>query len=558
MMHLLAQAETFVLVSIFKPILFAILLGLWGAAVGRIDKDLAYFYLPRRKWNLINMLAGVVAFAAWLLLPNFWLGMLVALVVAGGELYGYVRFRNSKVNENKRWVFDPKGWLAAKRDAKSRAAAQERANFAFTTKVGVRIEVPAGSDPNAEAHAKLEEIFGFAFPRGAQRIDINVGAKTTSTVITVDGFTYPQEEMDSKTGLQVVDYLKSTAKLDVEDRRKKQVGELYLEEGEAKNSHLIRLITIGSTQDITATLMVDPNKAVAMRLQDLGLLPAQMKSLEPVLADSKRAVLVACPPGNGMTTTLYAFINQHDPYTQSIMTLEEEVPYEVEGVTHTKIAPGVEPAKIAESVNTLVRRDPQVLLIHKVADVPTAKAIANAAGELRFYVGLKQEDTFGALKMWIKATGGGKQAAESLAAVVSPRLVRKLCNTCRVPFTPDPDALKKMNLPPDKVKQLYKPSGKIVAKNAEETCPDCQGMAYRGRTGVFEVMILDDAARALIAAGELEQLRAHLRKGRMLWLQEAALTKVVEGTTAIAEVSRAMGKEEKAEKPKAEKAKSEG
>ncbi len=545
MMHLLAQAETFVLVSIFKPILFAIFLGLWGAAVGRIDKDLEYFYLPRRKWNLINMLTGVVAFGTWLLLPSFWIGMPVAIVVAGGELIGYVKFRNSKVAENKRWVFDPKGWLAAKRDAASRAAAQERANIAFTTKVGVRIEVPAGNDPSAEAHAKLEEIFGFAFPRGAQRIDINVGAKTATTAITVDGFTYPQPEMDPKSALQVVDYLKSTAKLDVEDRRKKQVGELYLEEGDAKNSHLLRLITIGSTQDITATLMIDPNKSVAMRLQDLGLLPAQLKALEPVLADAKGAVIVTCPSGHGMTTTLYACINQHDPYTQSIMTLEEEVPYEVEGVTHTRIAPGAEPAKIAESVNTLVRRDPQVVMVHKVADVPTAKAVAGAAGEVRFYIGMKQEDTFGALKTWIKATGGGKQGADGLAAIVACRLVRKLCTTCRAPFTPDPEVLKKMNLPPDKVKQLYKPSGKIVAKNAEETCPDCQGMAYRGRTGVFEVMVLDDAARGLIAQGQLEPLRAHLRKGRMLWLQEAALTKVVEGVTAIAEVSRAMGKEEK-------------
>jgi type II secretory ATPase GspE/PulE/Tfp pilus assembly ATPase PilB-like protein len=186
-------------------------------------------------------------------------------------------------------------------------------------------------------------------------------------------------------------------------------------------------------------------------------------------------------------------------------------------------------------------------MVSKMSDVPTAKVIAGSASEIRFYAGMRGEDTFSTLKAWIKAIGNAKDAAAALGAILSPRLVRKLCPRCRIPFKPDPAALQKMNLPPDKVQQLYKPGGKvIVKKDIEEPCPDCMGMGYRGRTGVFEVMVLDDEARKLIAQGQLDQLRAHLRKQKMLWLQEAALTRVVEGVTAIAEIGRALAKEEKA------------
>ena len=544
MMITLANADTAVLMSVFKPIVVAIVLGLWATVVGRIDKDLAQFFLPRRMWNLILLLAGVLAFAVWLFIGSFWIGMPLALAIIVGSLVGYVQFRNPKVREDQRWTFDPKTWVGEKVAAKRYAEAQQNAMIAFTNKAGVRQDVPTGEkNPLTAAHQKIEEILGFALPRGAQRINLSIGAQKATAAAIIDGVTYALPDMDNKAGLAVLDYLKGLAKLDIEDRRKKQVGELYLEAGAEKKSHLVRLSTIGSTREITATLMVDPNKSVAMRLQDMGLLPAQFKALEPVLKSKGRAVLVACPPGNGMTATLYACINMHDPYTESVVTLEDEVAYEVEGVTHTLIAPGADAAAISQQLLVLTRRDPSVIMVSKVSDVQTAKTIAASVEEIRIYAGVRGEDTFGTLKTWIKTIGNPKDAANSLAAIIAPRLVRKLCTTCRIPFKPDPAALAKMNLPADKVQQLYKPGGKILVKKEEAICPDCQGMGYRGRTGVFEVMILDDDARKLIAQGQLDQLRAHLRKQRMLWLQEAALTRVVEGVTAIAEIGRALAKE---------------
>ncbi|MEO1237933.1 MAG: hypothetical protein AAFX76_14205, partial [Planctomycetota bacterium] len=93
---------------------------------------------------------------------------------------------------------------------------------------------------------------------------------------------------------------------------------------------------------------------------------------------------------------------------------------------------------------------------------------------------------------------------------------------------------------PDRVGELYRSSGKVLAKDKEILCPDCHGLGYRGRVAVFELMLIDDQAARYIAADEIDSLRLHLRKQKMLYLQESALTKVVDGITDIKEVTRVM------------------
>jgi len=251
-------------------------------------------------------------------------------------------------------------------------------------------------------------------------------------------------------------------------------------------------------------------------------------------------VIVAAPPQHGAPTTLYSLLHEHDPYTSSLATLEDEVQFDLEGVSHNLIEPGQSSAKINEKLGGLLRADPSAFMISRVVDPQAAKLLAQSAPEIRIYVPIPQDGTFSALQLWLKVTGDPKLVAEGLGAVIAQRLVRRLCHTCRVSYTPDPSALKKLNLPATKVGDLFRASGKIMVKDNEVQCPDCHGLGYRGRVGVFEVMIVDDAARKYIAANQLDTLRLHLRKHKMLYLQESALAKVVDGTTDIKEVTRVM------------------
>jgi type II secretory ATPase GspE/PulE/Tfp pilus assembly ATPase PilB-like protein len=139
----------------------------------------------------------------------------------------------------------------------------------------------------------------------------------------------------------------------------------------------------------------------------------------------------------------------------------------------------------------------------------------------------------------MQAVGDPKLATKGLSAVVHQRVIRCLCPNCKSPFTPAPEQAKKLGLPPGKEVELFRPSGKIQVKNRIEDCPVCQGTAYLGQIGIFEVLMLDADARKMLADGDYRGVVARaIREQRMLQLQEAALLKVREGITSLEEVQR--------------------
>jgi type II secretory ATPase GspE/PulE/Tfp pilus assembly ATPase PilB-like protein len=151
--------------------------------------------------------------------------------------------------------------------------------------------------------------------------------------------------------------------------------------------------------------------------------------------------------------------------------------------------------------------------------------------------------------MYAKAVGDLDKVAKSLSAATAQRLVRTLCPECKQAYKPDAAALKKMNLPANRVNELYKASGKVMVDNDEEPCPKCHGIGYIGRTAVFEVLVIDDEARELIRKSDLNGLRSHLRRQKMLYLQETALAKVVAGQTSIREAMRVLDQDKKQAQP---------
>ncbi len=545
MLPLLAQADAYVFLSIPKTLLLLLTMGGWGWVVSRLDKDLETLFLQRQLWNGVQLLAAVVALLLWLVIPFFIVGWLLALIVMGMTIVGYVFYRNSQVEPHARWKLST-DMFTKKMEVVQANKAQRQATVHLLNKDGTRKPVPSGETPFVDAHVHFEDLMVFALPRKSDRVDLGVGANgQTAVSVSIDGIRYPQQGLDAKAVVSMIDYLKSMYDLEVEDRRKKQAAAFQIHAGE-HGVHTVALTTSGSTRELMMTLKLDPDMRAGVGLGKLGLLEAQRQALDPLVATRKGIVLVTAPSGQGLTTTLYSLMHEHDPYQYSIVTIEDELAYEIEGVNHNVAEVGADGATLNRKLGAIVRQDPQVVMLGKLFDPQMARTVAPLAAEARIYVGLREEDTFAALRAWIKAMGEPKAAAAGLSAIIAQRLVRKLCPTCRTPYKPDPEALRKLNLPADKVQQLFKQSGQVSIKGKAQTCPACQGMAYRGRTGVFEVMALDQQARQMIAAGQLDQLRAYLRKNRMVWLQETALAKVVDGTTSIAEVTRALASQKPA------------
>ncbi len=537
-MTIQAQVETAFLLSVIKPILFVAVLLLWAAAAGRLDKDAEFYYLNRNMWNLIHMIAAAIGFGIMLIVPIFFAGLVLGLIVLAGDVISYSYYRNAKVPKKARWEMLLQFIIRQINEIK-KAHVQHSARVKLLTADERVRDVPMANDPNAEAHDAFAEAVCFAIPREAEKIDLLIDAGKGALVVTIDGLAYPQETLETRVALQLLDYLKNAIGMDTAERRKKQSGQLKIDV-ENFGRHTLDLETAGSSRGVSMTMAIDPARRVNMQIDKLGFLELQQPAVKKITSGLTGVVLIAAPAKHGGTTTLYSLLQHHDPYTSSVMTLEEEVLFEAEGVSHNKVAEGAGPQQFNDQLASIIRSDPNVLMLSRLADAETARRIAQSAREIRFYVPLNAPDTFTAVRMWMKLIGDKKTAIESLSAVVAQRLVRKLCPTCRTTYKPDPGALKKLNLP-DKVTKLYHATGQVMSGNKQRECPVCLGMAYRGRIGIFEIMLIDAQARSFLAAEDYNHLRGYLRKHKMLMLQEAGLSRVVEGVTDIKEITRAFG-----------------
>ncbi|MCC6680701.1 MAG: Flp pilus assembly complex ATPase component TadA [Phycisphaeraceae bacterium] len=543
MIHIIATSQSAYLLNPVYPVLMAIVLVAWAWVIGSLDKDAAHFYLKRFEWNMVQMGCGIIGFGLMLLIPIFPLGLLVGIFILAGGVMGYAYYRNTQVPADDRWSFNLDSFRRRMAAAEFEKA-QARASVVLIDTDEARVTIPSGDTPQAAAHATLERLITFALPRGADRIDVSMDAQQAKLNVRIDGVKYAQTAPEPAVALALIDYVKSAAGMDLADRRKRQAAEIHFEAGEL-GRHTLEVTTSGSTRSVMMYMEIDTNLRARLPLTKLGLLQAQKDQLQQMLQMPGRVVLISAPPRHGTTTTLFSLVREHDPYTSSVMTLERERAFELEGISHYYLPEGTDAAAFNDKLNQMIRTDPQVMLLAGFADSNTARICAKSAEGIRFYVPMAASDTFSALDSYIKAVGEPKTAAVSLGAIVSQRLLRKLCNTCKTPYKPDAAALRKLNIPADKAQQFFSASGKVVVKDKPQTCPDCQGIGYKGRVGVFELMVLEDDARRRIAAGDFDGLRALLRKGRMLYLQESALSKVVDGTTDIKEVTRALGEKTK-------------
>lgn len=540
MIHTLAVEPVFTM-SVTKPLIMAGVFLAWARWATLVDKDAAYFHLSRRIHNAATLAIGAAGVLLWLVIPFFLLGLLafITLTVAGGCLYAMTR--NKKVPPDSRWHLSMASVNQALDQRRAEAATRDitlRFLFQASGSSSNYKPIPLGEDPNFEPHARLDLLLNTAILRNAQRIEVAITSEEAVVQLSVDGVSYRHDDQPTQAdAIKMLDYLKGECGLDPAERRKKLVGEVRAEIG-AHGLKTLRLVTAGSTRGISAVIELDPHKSRLLPFDKLGLHERQAERLKTILAETDGLVVVASPRQSGRTTTLYALLAEHDPYLLDIQTIEDPIDAKVEGTTqHT---PGE--AGWAKTLNSLLLRDPSVVMIEKTTDKQTAELASRAAMDgKRIYVGMPADDAFKALRGWAGAVGDLDLVSQSLRAVIAQKLVRKLCPACRQGFKPDAAALKKMNLPADRIDALYKASGKITDGKEELTCPTCNGSGFVGRTAAFEVLVIDDEDRPLLRAGDTNGLRTQLRKKKMLLMQEAALAKVVAGETSITEVMRALG-----------------
>ncbi|HEY1686494.1 MAG TPA: ATPase, T2SS/T4P/T4SS family [Tepidisphaeraceae bacterium] len=538
----LAQVDTGSYISAWKCIPPLVLLLIWGRLMTWADKDAEAVVLPRPAINSGLLIVGIAAFALFLFLPlGFILDLAVLVVVLLVGIGAYLGIRGQKVGlSDLKDTF--RNWLRSLFTRKAKEIKAAAGQVLLFNKSSTPQEAPASDDPNYEAYNTVQQILTDPMRKGAERIDVAPADSANAIKYAVDGVAYTSGNITRQSATAAITYLKVLAGLDLNEKRKPQQGTLKISMDGKKRE--IQIITAGSAEGEFVAMVIDPKSRHALRIEQLGFNEQQLATLKNSIAESTGLVLLAAPKSQGLTSMIYAILRGHDAFLTHIQTVERNLEDDLEGVTQNKIASSAPPAEEYKQVNWVISQEPDVLAVAEVTDSKAAQEIAKSAAKgKRIYVGLRAGNTFDALTIWRKLVGDDDLATKGLSMIIAGRVVRKLCNACKVGYTPDKATLRKLNMDPDKISTLYQARTEPMrdSRGNPVSCDFCHDLHFLGRVGVFEVLVVDEEVRDIIRkGGSVNQLKGIFRKQRSRYLQEQALHLVEQGDTSIQEVLRVL------------------
>jgi len=543
---MLSDATPVFLISPWKPMLIMLVFLAWGWIVStHLEKDARSARINPMMWNGIYISSAIVGLGAMLFGVNFYLAYPVGVAVLFAPILIYWKVRNNAVSEEFQFhlgVDTIRAALATRKRAKS----DRQVSMRFKGKAG-SVEVPQKEDPQLDIYLTVDELLSDAILNRASRLEFQLTSKGCQSMYITDGIPTKQEPITAETGAKVLAFLKETAGADPTDVRRRQTGEFDVSTNEG-DSH-VNLTASGSSSSHSVRLEFDRSQRVLRTWESLGMLPKQRELLDQLKQENRRhgIVLIGGSTQSGITTTGYSILSQHDSYLSNIVTLEHEILATLEGITHNNVTDNA--GDYTSQLQTIIRRDPEVILFADLVE-PSAAKIAVKPGKEGplIFITMPATSMTELISKWASFVANPRQSFDALQAVVFQKLVRKLCENCRVAYKPSED-LAKQGLPLSTVEQLYRKGGQVEQKNKLIICPICKGSGYLGQVGVFETMFLDSETRKHLIAGDLKAAIACARRNKcFIRLQEAAWQKVVSGETSLEEFGRVNMKPSKKKK----------
>ncbi len=327
----------------------------------------------------------------------------------------------------------------------------------------------------------------------------------------------------------LISRVKVMAKMNIAEKRLPQDGRFEVKIGDQDID--VRVSTIPTAFGERLVLRLLNKSGSLLELQDLGLTPARLKLLKRLVSNPNGIILNTGPTGSGKTTTLYAILSSINQPNINIITIEDPIEYRINGISQIQVNPKIE-LTFARGLRSIVRQDPDVILVGEIRDKETAEIAVQSAltGHLVFST-LHTNDSASAITRLVDMGVEPFLISSSILAVVAQRLVRVLCEDCRKAYIPNPIYLKSIGFSPEhfKAHTVYKAMG----------CENCFNTGYRGRLGIFEIMVLTERLKGLILktfdSGRIKN-EAVLQKMRTL--RQDGMQKVLNGLTTVEEVLR--------------------
>jgi general secretion pathway protein E len=529
--------------SLFKVVFYVGLMMFWAWSSAWVNEDSTALKVRSDFWNTAMLAAGATGLLLSVCSPGFFLAFLLIGSSTGTPLGFYVRERNSKVPEKAR-VLTP--------EHIRRVAIRTLAKFGIN--IGGEGEVGSGSGPdiqfvgrtqtgrldtsrtkqveNSRGFMAAKELVYDALIRRATDIHLEPREDAMNVRMRIDGVMYPVEPFDRPLGEAVVNIFKVLGAMDITEKRRSLDGSFRaLTEGREID---FRVATQGVRGGEKMSLRILDQSNSAGTLPDLGFRKALEEKLERIVHQPHGMLVVCGPTGAGKSTTLYAALKSIDAYQHNIITIEDPVEYQMQNITQIEINSKAGQT-FASSLRSILRQDPDVIMIGEIRDAETAQIACQAANTgHNVFSTLHANDSITALYRMLDLGIEPFLFASSISGILAQRLARRLCPKCKEAYRPKAEFLKQANLPVDRIEKFYRPP-----KNPKEECTACGGLGYRGRIGVFEFLEINDRLRDMIREKvSLSQLKSEARKNGMLYMQEEGLRLVVKGLTSIEELMR--------------------
>ncbi len=360
--------------------------------------------------------------------------------------------------------------------------------------------------------------------------DIHVESFERGVVVRyrIDGVLYPVLTPPKQVQANLIARLKIMAGLNIAEKRLPQDGRFTIRTAGKDVDLRVSVLPTCHGERVVLRLLEKENRL--FNLTEMGLSPEQLTIVEQLIQMPHGILLVTGPTGSGKTTTLYAALSQINAPDKNIITVEDPIEYQLLGIGQMQVNPKIN-LTFAAGLRSILRQDPDVIMIGEIRDRETAEIAIHASltGHLVFST-LHTNDAASAATRLIDMGIEPFLVASSVVAILAQRLVRKVCQNCRKPYEPTEEEIVRLGLPCSSVSPIfYRGTG----------CPSCSLTGYRGRTGIYEVMLMDDELRRLVSskadASAIKQ--AALAKG-MIPLKLDGAARVARGLTTTEEVMR--------------------
>ncbi|WP_058451593.1 MULTISPECIES: GspE family T2SS ATPase variant LspE [Legionella] len=373
----------------------------------------------------------------------------------------------------------------------------------------------------------LNALFTQAIKQKASDIHIETYENRVLVRNRIDGVLHEVLEIQRAIAPLVISRVKVMAKLDIAEKRVPQDGRIALRIG--GHNIDVRVSTLPSNHGERIVLRILDKQAAQLDLSLLGMPKTTLKSIRKMIAQPHGIILVTGPTGSGKTTSLYAMLTELNQVSRNILTIEDPIEYDLPGIGQTQVNTKVQ-MTFAKGLRAILRQDPDVVMIGEIRDLETAEIAVQAS--LTGHLVLSTLHTNSALGALTRLHDMGVESfllSSSIVGLIAQRLVRKLCNHCKIPHELREDERELMGIGPEtNISNVREPKG----------CDQCNHLGYRGRTGIYELIPIDETLRGMIHRNEsLQTIDNYLRPTHPT-IRQDGFKRVLAGDTSLAEILR--------------------